>query len=473
MSLGKIHKWLFIIVLMLMPICSVHILPGLFKGWHINAAMIPLVLGMLVCLVDIKYCRNLLLEDENIKKIYRKIKFILLYTIFNTAIMYYIFLIGTTISNELTKKSMYIILLEVIVPFMIVTYSIVVTLIVGTKRTIKIILISMTIVVSYGYIQLLGTRTNSALFYNIYAFISDKLDYIWGSASSYQYAMVSQRLNLTTPEAAEAGAIINILYYTFIIPSIINNYTFFKRKVFGIFKVESIMFLFSLPIVVLSMSSNNYIILAIEIAVIIFYMLKNRKGVANKIVIIISIITFGVIIGSLMLGIEGVFAERLDYYITKVTDLGNKSTSTRLGLMVANISIFLRFFINGCGITNLGLLIPKYLPIWSFNEEISLYLFDENKWLAGARTFRMLSVNGVVGVIMIVSLIHYMNKIFKGYKNEFEKNIYGAFKFFVGISIIQGCTSGELKFIYLWVMCGLFVAALKKFGRNEGGVLNE
>lgn len=472
MYLNKIYNSIFTIVLLLMPICSVYILPEIFKGWHINASMIPLVMGIFICLLDFKNCKRSINENIYVKKAYKYILIIFFYVFINTTLMYFLFLFNSDISYKLTIKYVYIVISEMIIPIIIVVYAIVGTIKLGTRKVMKIILVSMTIIVLYGYIQLFATRTNSTIFYEIYAFISHNLDYIWGSPNNYQYAMVSKRLNLTTPEAAEAGSIIYILYYIFLVPSIINNSTIFKKRFLAIFKIESIMFIISLPIVIFSMSSNNYLVLVTIIFYMIIAIFKKRKGVLKKYMVVIisfiGLITIMIILANL----SGDFANRLNYYLTKIVYLSDKSTSTRVGLMVANISIFFKYIINGCGFTNAGLLIPNNLPSWAFNEEITQYIYVDDRWLSGARNFRIISTNGIIGIILLIILVRYINKCLKKYKNNFHNNVHSAFKFFVFISILQGFTSGEFKFVYLWIMCGFFIGAIKDINLDERQVEN-
>lgn len=268
------------------------------------------------------------------------------------------------------------------------------------------------------------------------------------------------RLNLTTPEASEAGAIVTILFVPFLLSSILTGYSSFKSKFLGKISYELILFLITMPIIFFTLSSSIYICVVLQIIafLIIFY---NKKIVFIAKYLVTFVIVILVICAISFVNFKSGTFNDIGFYISKITDLGVTSTSTRFGVIVAALKVFMKYPLNGTGHTNISIFMINNLPDWSFNSEIVSYI-NQGKDFTGPRVIRTIASNGIIGIVLCVLFIKNMYKRLKQYTDIEGKYMYNSFTFFLIASIVQGINSSDFKFMYLWVVFALFISATEK-----------
>lgn len=442
--MNRLEKNVFYIAMILLPVCSVIYFQRYIPQWYINASALPICIGLFLLLFRFNDISNKILINE-----------------MNIILILMIYLIIVSLSNYfiLEKSDTFNSLYALTSIFLIFCYVVVNLNKINIKDVIKILIISMSIVVIYGYIQIIAYNAPGSFMYNIYISISNKIDYIWGVGPSVPYVINSfGRINLTTPETSEATSILSMILLPFLMSSISTGTTVFKKKLFNVILKEYVIFIFTVPLLFMILSSTGYVIFSIQLIMLLISFIKSKNVKSlNKAITIILIFLISLIIILINLDTGNILQNNnIKFWISKLFDFNNVSTSTRIGLMVLGIKVFLKSPIFGVGLFNIGNFFNGLMPDWGYNSEISRYIRN-GRWFIGPRNINFIAAGGIIGIIIITIIIIKIYYRISKYNTQFSLYMKNSFIFYLASAFIQGFNSSHVWFIYVWVIPAIFV----------------
>lgn len=469
----KLSNRVFYIFIILLPICSLGYNTNIFKGYSLNASIYPFVIGIFLITIEILISKRTIVLARSAAKVLRQLLFYYFFAVFNTLFM------GVVLSfyvkpykGQFPLHKMVGRLFPALVLLIIfyVIYSIRDKNILS--KTIKIIYISLFLVIIYGYVEILSYYTQISIFEIVYIKISNLIDFGWMFHKSWNYVLLTGRINLTTPEPSEASHILNVLYYPFILSALANKISMVNKEIFGL-SVEVILFVLSLPIIIFTYSSSSYFFCTIQIVVALLVYLANEKNILNVILKYFFMLgSIGLISFTLIKVLDNKILNNLTFYLQKITEVSNGSSNTRYALMSSAFKVFLKYPINGVGFNNTGFFMRDNLPSWSlFNPDIISEFNPSNvgSFPIGPGNIDLLSTTGIIGLILFTSVFYFIYKYLKllSKKSMVLKYYFTAFILYCFGYILNGFNNGIFGFMFQWVVLALFIAVINIFYRKN------
>lgn len=229
-----------------------------------------------------------------------------------------------------------------------------------------------------------------------------------------------------------------------------------------------------LPLILMTKSTTAYILVFVSFGTAIIRMLfVNYNGRKNIKVFALATVIIGVIILLNIDAIDRIFGFNFSYLVlSKLTDLSNQSTASRMIPLIGNLMIFIKFPLIGCGNGLQGYFYPELI---SYNLYSNLSL-DKNihNMLAGTESSipngqlfipGILSGYGIVGILLFAYFIRISLRMIK--------HSTGLFKEMYMIALlpllISGFKSEFVGILYIWFVLGLpFAISEKNNSSNEG-----
>ena len=277
------------------------------------------------------------------------------------------------------------------------------------------------------------------------------------------YIFYVGRINLFTPEASTAAAIMLIYFLPILMGSVLSGYRIFRKNLFG-FKYESIFLFLSIPLILFTLSTAGMFVLGI---LTFFFILLSALKKDKKIFFVSSLLIL--VFSSIAIYFFYVFElfSLLSYFLFKIFDFSVGSTNTRLALFIGSFDLFLNYPL-GVGFGNNQTLLTQFVPFWSFgNYEIINGINNENLptlnlWL------NILTSQGIIGFLLFIAFIKVIwdkNVNFRefdnGNLNEFKLI---SFLFFLISFSLLSFSQSNMVFIWFWSLLG-FYAGLSNFSK--------
>lgn len=463
MLFSRFNDLLFYLIIIFLPFTSVYIFPSIFKGWSNNLAIPFFYIALLLLFFKFIYQKQISL-DKYIKRAIMELFIYLTIYFVITAIMSW-YLVSFVNIHIFPDNKIPIYSLKIFVPFTI--FFIIVYFILNfnnllkLKKFIQLSLIVFFIIELYGYLQIYTLFIHHGFFYKFYLFLESFLDKGWGGRNieifhGNPYSISLFRLNLLTPEASEAGHYILTYIYPFILSSFITNYSVFKKKII-FFKIETILFFLSLPLLIFTFSSSAYVISLILIIVTIIMILLNNKNFRLMKKIFISIIFILTIIVLIIIGL--MFREEILPIFEKLLNTNNGSTHTRLYGIIAGILIFFSHPL-GIGFGNIRYIFYNYLPKPLNFEQMQEYITGVS-FQPKSMFIIYLDSFGLIGLMIAFYFFFKIYKNLRIIKNigVFSRYIYYSFILFFISFLLESFNSSTFSFLWIWVLISFFIVA--------------
>lgn len=475
MTLEKLNRFNFTIFILLLPFCALGYFYNVFSSWSSNASLYPLLIGLILTLTSILIRNKIFINSI----LYYLLIFSMIATI-GTLFMSLIIANFVHISNG-NSEEIYIGTIRRIVTFSIifltVYYTALSTINTNFQFTIKALYVSLVFLLLYGYIQILAILFPFSSFYKIYMSIQYYINFGWVGLSEGwnkipQIYIYGGRIMLTTQEPSVAGYLITTLYYPFILSSLINNYSIYKVKFFGK-PLESILFLFSLPMVFFTFSTSLYVVFFVLMFFAIYFYYK-KLSLIKLIKLLFYFFVLGVFIFVLYKSLP-------QDYVTSITQAfekilmeggGKGSAQTRYGFMYAGLLEFLHYPLFGVGVGNSKYVFADFIPGWAYNSEIAGYLSTGQA--LGPKGFWswLLGETGILGTLTFCLFLYsiikkYLPKINFAFENKKLTYIRYAFLIFLLSFFLQGFNSAALFFIWQWALFGFFIGFAYSMKKKE------
>ncbi len=261
------------------------------------------------------------------------------------------------------------------------------------------------------------------------------------------------KLCLTGAEGATAGCIIGVFVFPYLISQIIKSIKY-------IYIIELLLWLIPL---FFTRSSTAFIIAAVDILVMLYFMLfksENRSSHMKMLVfVLIAILLVGFILVQLGV-INTSVTEQIQYLLLdKATDKTNGSTTSRTVPLIVNWGAFTEYPILGVGNGLQGYFYEKYFPSWAFSVEgsdVKNFLTNSRTGIANGGVFipSLLSGYGIIGCLVIFVFAVKLVKLAKRH-SETSGNLY--YMFIVGsiAFIIQGFQGDAYGMYIFWFVLSL------------------
>ena len=458
---SKLNNLLFYLIIIFLPFTSVYIIPSIFRGWSNNLAMPFFYMALFLLFFNFLYQKQIII-DEYIKKMTKDL-FIYFSIYFMITIIMNWYLVTFVNIHIFPDNKIPIYSLKIFVPinilFIILYFIINFNSLFKLKKFIQLSLIVFFIIELYGYLQIYTLFIHHGFLYKFYLFIESFLDKGWGGENyrlfaGEPYSISLFRLNLLTPEASEAGHYILTYIYPFLLSSFIVNYSVFKIKI--IFKIETILFLLSLPLLIFTFSSSAYVISMILIVLGIARIILNKKNYILMKKIFISIIL--VLVLSILFIIGIMYKEEIWPIFEKLLNTNNGSTHTRLYGIIGGILIFFTHLL-GVGFGNIRYILYNYLPRPLDSEQLQEYATG-HAFQPKSMFIIYLDSFGILGLIIVY---YFFYKIYKNLKklkrlSLFYAYIYNSFIVFLVSFLLESFNSSTFSFVWIWVLIAFFIA---------------
>lgn len=451
-----------------LPYISVFYFSSLLRTWASNLSVYFFLIGTMLMMLDLLY-------KPKQEMYYQSKQLLLLIFLFSGLALltsyimayYLIFFINITTFPD-AKTPLYGLRVPLLLGIPVIVFYVIQNLktLQNLKFFIKVIILSFLVLLFYGYFQIYCLyNPDSSIYSFLLPFIS-VLDRGWNGANveifgDVPYFIYNGRINMFTPEASEAGHIILSFLYPFLFSSMIVDYSIFKFKVFRL-KIETIIFILSLPVLFATFSSTAYYVFVFLIILMTYYKIKLSK---NKLVtlflfIIIYLILSFCIYYFIYDNLPEFIQDRLMYFITKIFNSDSTSTSTRLGGMIGALKIFLNYPILGVGFDNIRYILINYLPLPLNAEQI----FEYSTGIAFNPKSLSLSLLAQVGIVGMLVLTYFFYKLWLFLKKMSKNNFFGMYIYYVFIiflfsSLLESFNSSYFGFMWMWAMIGLFIAS--------------
>lgn len=468
---NRIIKFFFCIYIFLLPHHSFPHLYDFFRSWSLNFALLPLFfLVALIIFHQIILRRELIFFNGNQLGVIKNFLYFNFYSVFITITASFLLLNSEVISSEFYRgpemNSIKEILRAVIVLFSFTVMVILLRNISDLQVFIKAFYLSIVFTIIYGYFQIYsivfcglgGKLCTSDVIQTTLEFISPILDQGWQNERRITpYPNSFLRINLLTPEANTAGALLLIYFLPILLASIISRFSLIKLRLLGI-SCEAILLILLMPILLFTLSSAAFFSFFFLFAVFYFFSFLR----ANKNLFIINTILLVGFFGLMLIVLNGLgLIDYAAYFILKVFDLSVGSTSVRFSLFIASINLFTAFPM-GVGMGNHETMLVDYLPFWSSgNYEILRGIYAQNLptlnyWLT------ILTANGFIGFILFILFLRSI------WKNTFVRLTYDlsgfsnfrflSYIFFLIAFIFISLSSSHGTFLWLWSIFGFYAA---------------
>ena len=361
------------------------------------------------------------------------------------------------------SNSLKIIPRDVIVFLVFATMFIMIKSIDDITNTIYWLYTSFILIMIYGYIQVFSIF-NIAIFQSIYDVIWPLIDSGWAGEDrrlAYIYGL-PRRINITMPEASEVSHYFQSAIYPFLLASVISRYTMYKKKVFDI-PVEFYIFMASMPLLLFTISSAGYFILAAQISLALILYLK-YYGITKKLIWTLTLVGMAAAISIFIVATvfyEDIAGIDLDV-ISKVFSTENGSSNTRYALALAGLGVFYKFPLFGTGPANTNFFMEAFIPNWAKdNYEIINAIQTQaiptlNYWV------ELLATVGILGSAIYFYLMY---KTIKPYimltvKTEYDIFLKCSFYLYLLSTVMHGFNSSSMAFIYIWVLWAFYICLI-------------
>lgn len=261
------------------------------------------------------------------------------------------------------------------------------------------------------------------------------------------------KLCLTGAEGATAGCIIGVFVFPYLISRIIKSAKY-------IYVIELLLWLIPL---FFTRSSTAFIIAAVDIMLMLYFMLfkseDHRSHLSILVFALIVILCVGFILVQLGV-INTSVTDQIQYLLLdKATDRTNGSTTSRLIPLIVNWGAFTEYPILGVGNGLQGYFYEKYFPSWAYSVEgsdVGLFLEGSRTGIANGGVFipSLLSGYGILGCLVIFAFVVKLVKLAKCHSDT-SGNLY--YMFIVGsiAFIVQGFQGDAYGMYIYWFILSL------------------
>lgn len=467
------EKFVYVCFVLVLPLNTLGYFKHILRSWSSNACIYPLLIGLLfIAFTSLKSGKIYFGATRGVRNILTIFAFFLVVMIVATGIMsLYIETAGISTYEFATTpvKSALVKIGTAFILFLTFYYVLYVNeRRVGITTTIRSIYLSFAIVLIYGYIQMLTLVFPKSIFSEIYSVVYKAIDFGWSVTDppeAYPYVTGQLRLNLTTPEASEAGHLVGRLFHPFFLASLALNYSMFRRKIL-LLSVETWLFLFSLPVLFCTFSTATYVITAIMMVTAAgFYLARVLRQRGYRLYGgIAKVLLLGAFASAAMVIVYDLLPDDLlknvSILLRKVTSLESGSSGTRYGLGVAALLMFFQYPLLGVGFGNSQFVFSQFIPSWAMNPEVQRYLSTGEN--LGTRMFwtGLLGEFGIIGTAVfsywIITIVRYVRRGAR--TSDYDRFITLSFYFFLLATILHGFNSSSWGFLWPWVMWGVFIA---------------
>jgi len=480
------EKFVYLCFVLVLPLNTLGYFKNLLRSWSTNACIYPLLVGLLlIACTSLKTGRIYFGASKGVRTILSIFAIFLIFMIIATGIMS-LFLETTGIStNEFATTPIKSALIKIAAAFVLFLAFYYVLYIneqrVDITTTIKTIYLSFAVVLIYGYIQMLTLVFPESIFSQIYSVVYKAIDFGWSITDppeTYPYVTGQMRLNLTTPEASEAGHLVGRVFYPFLLASLALNYSLFKRKIL-LLSVEAWLFFFSLPVLFCTFSTSSYIItLIMTVTAAGLYLSRVLRQRSCRLYLgIAKVLLLGALVSIAMAVIYSLMPDDLlrdiPVILAKFTSLQSDSSGTRYGFSVAALLMFLQYPVLGVGFGNSQFVFSQFIPSWAMNPEVQNYLSTGEN--LGTRMFwtGLLGEFGIIGttifIYWIITIIRYIRRYAS--ISAYDKFITFSFYFYLLATILHGFNSSSWGFLWPWAMWGFFIAGASQLKNCSDTVL--
>lgn len=460
-------RLLFLSYAFLLPFFSSPYLYSVFRSWSINYSLFPLtaMLGLLL----LRICsggtlRLPLQESQGTTKLFGQFQ---VYSVAVTLVASLVLELSGFQTYDVYRSPIFNSVKELIRAVLtFIAFYLVVTLVRTTHdfwRFIRVLHVSLTVLIVYGYLQMIAVVLPDSLVHSLLKVISPALDQGWQGESrgTLLYIDSLKRINLFTPEASTAALILEVYFLPLLFGSILSGVTVWQRRILGV-TFEAILLLLVLPLVVATLSSSGLLALLVMLTLSLIFAFKNKKAFATLGgSVILSVGCIAALIYSL-----DVF-DLLWFMITKVSDVSVGSTNTRYALLSASFDLFLN---NpwGVGTNNNNVLMAQYVPSWGLsNPEIADSISRENLPTLNLGTEILTSV-GLVGFIMLITVfIMLWRKNINFSAQGVSSFAHYSFIFFITAFLIHSFSTASTTFLWLWSILGLYTVMGSLIGNHK------
>jgi len=460
--LTRINNFVFYLIILFLPFTSVYLFPSIFRGWSNNLSMLFFYIALFILFFKILF-KKMVQIDSYIKKIIIELSIYLSIFFFITIVMNWYLVLFVNI-HIFPDGKIPIYSIKIMIPFTIfiaVVYFIInFNSIYKLKKFIQLSLITFFLIEIYGYLQIYTLFVHNGLFYKFYIFCESFLDKGWGGRNyelfhGYPYSISLFRLNLLTPEASEAGHYILTYIYPFLLSSFITNYSVFKIRIL-FFKLETILFLMSLPLLIFTFSTSAYFVFLILFFItFIIFLFKNRSNLVNKLIYLSLFLAIFILL---------IFIVEENYEIilpifNKLFNTHNGSTHTRLYGIIGGLIIFFSHPL-GIGFGNIRYIFYDYLPKPLNFEQMQEYMTGV-AFQPKSMFIIYLDSFGLIGLIIAYYFFFKIYKNLKKIKNFsiFSTYIYYSFILFFISFFLESFNSSTFSFLWIWALISFFIAA--------------
>ncbi|MDD3894838.1 MAG: O-antigen ligase family protein [Syntrophomonadaceae bacterium] len=454
-----LYKLPYMLFIFLLPVTTLPYLNSIFKGWHVNASVYFLVILSVVIIMTAVLNKKIYPGAGRVNKIITAL-LIVLSIIYLSYLIMLIFFAGTIAADSLLKPAIFrfltclIIFVSIYIPIYYIRSDS------DFSNTLRILYCALFLLIILGYIQILAQFHISGLASVIVNSISDLLGSGWGVNSLISYVDLFGRINLTTPEASEAGHLLECLFLPFLMAAVITKKSISLRRFWGL-SVEKWLLILVLPLILCTYSSAAYIVFIGQAVVMAAIMIRNSHISKRTLVVFVSSI---ILILTIVYG-TGAFkvneSANVSTSITKIFDIRNNSTNTRYGFMAAGFDMFLDYPVIGVGLGNSELFFAEYIPWWAYNNEVLEYIAEGEYMSPKSLLVLFLAETGIVGTLLLAGwffMVFYMLKQM-GDKNIDNKYIYYAMLIYGAAFIGHSFNSSYISFIWIWSIWGIYASA--------------
>ncbi len=474
---NKVIKIIFGIYIFSLPFHSSPYFTESLGSWFLNYSLIPLLALLLYLFVNSNLTQNRIfavpIGQKNVIQYFFYFNF---YSLFITIIGSFLILNSSLIFDSSTRSPEMNSFREIIRVFFTISSFIVILLFFRTQSNLKIFFasffVSLLIFIFYGYLQIYllvscglgGYLCDGDMTKTFFESFSPYIDQGWQNEGRMDpYIFYVGRINLFTPEASTAAAIMLIYFLPILMGSVLSGYRIFRKNLFG-FKYESIFLFLSIPLILFTLSTAGMFVLGI---LTFFFILLSALKKDKKIFFVSSLLIL--VFSSIAIYFFYVFElfSLLSYFLFKIFDFSVGSTNTRLALFIGSFDLFLNYPL-GVGFGNNQTLLTQFVPFWSFgNYEIINGIINENLptlnlWL------NILTSQGIIGFLLFIAFIKVIwdkNVNFRefdnGNLNEFKLI---SFLFFLISFSLLSFSQSNMVFIWFWSLLG-FYAGLSNFSK--------